>query len=138
MLTELVDVDIFFLLDASLRNKTDFTFDGSLDFTFLEAHLNVGYDIGIDIPDPTLTNPFRTKFVGKSGTAVDVQLGPFYENIQPFDLGDINLFNEEFDLLGFNEINGGRFTLSTVPVPPAVWLFASALSSMFYFRRRKQ
>ena len=138
LLTGTVDVDVEFLVEAQMQNLTEFTFGGSLDFTLLEAHIDIDYDVGIDVPDPTFTNPFRTKFVGKSGSVIDEAIGPFYEDSLPFDLGDITAFDETFTLAGFAPIDGGSFTLSAVPLPPAAWLLASSLAGIISFRRKRR
>lgn len=122
LLTDSVDVSSEFLLEAMLENRTDFVFDGSLDLVIFAAHLKANYD-----------------FVGLSkGKIIDQEMNPFYENSLPFDLGNITAFNDVFDLEGFQAIEGGSFTISAVPVPAAVWLFGSALLTLFFRPGRKK
>jgi hypothetical protein len=52
--------------------------------------------------------------------------------------GSIDVFSDVFALEGFDAIQGARFQLSTVPVPPAAWLFASALAVLAARNRRRR
>jgi hypothetical protein len=121
LLTDMVDVDTTFLVNVSLQNETDVTFGGSLDLSIFSAVAKIGYDIPLDGQGRRIASN------------VDVCA---YCRSDPFDLGDINVFNGVFALEGFEEISGGRFTLSAVPVPAAVWLFAPAFLTLLGFARR--
>lgn len=122
LLTNNVDVDTTFLIEALLQNETDITFGGSLDLSLFSAVAKVGYDIPLDGQGRQIAS--NVDFCA-------------YCRSDPFDLGDINVFDNEFALQGFEAISGGRFTLSAVPVPAAVWLFAPALITLLRFTRRQ-
>ena len=123
LLSEQVLVDVLFFVDASLTNDTDITFDGSLDLTVFEARLKAFYDFGA---------------IGGSGTIINRQLGPFYENGIPVDLGAVDVYSDEFDLEGFQFVDAGSFTLQAVPVPPAIWMFATACVGLFSIARSRR
>ncbi len=122
LLTNSVDVDTTFLIEALLQNETDVTFGGSLDLSIFAAVAKVGYDIPLDGQGRRIASN------------IDICA---YCRSDPFDLGDINVFDDVFALQGFEAISGGRFTLSAVPVPAAVWLFAPAFITLLGFSRRR-
>ena len=134
LLTGAVDVDVQFLLEAEMQNLTEFTFGGSLDFTLLEAHIDIDYEVGVTVPNPFGPDPFY----GKTGSVIDQSIGPLYENILPFDLGAITAFDESFDLEGFAPVSAGSFRLNAVPIPPAFWLLGSSLASIIVVSRRRK
>ncbi|MEQ8233386.1 MAG: VPLPA-CTERM sorting domain-containing protein, partial [Gammaproteobacteria bacterium] len=107
-----VDVTPTFLVDASLSNATALAFVGSLNTTLLEAHAEIGWDIS-----------------GNRGSR-GYNLGPVYDSSVPLGAGSIDVFSDVFALAGFDAIQGTSFQLTTVPLPPAAWLFASALAGL--------
>jgi len=114
-----VEVDTTFLLEAMLRNDTGLGFVGSLDTTIFEAYASIGWDVS-----------------GNSGSR-GFQVGPVYENLMTIGLGDITVYSDTFDLQGFNIIDGGSFTLTTVPLPAAAWLLLTGLASLGATARRR-
>jgi len=119
LLTNSVDVDTTFLIEALLQNETDVTFGGSLDLSIFSATVIVGYQIP--------TQPRRL------ASNIDICA---YCRSDPFNLGDINVYDDIFTLEGFESISAGRFTLSAVPIPAAAWLFGSAFIMLAGISRR--
>ena len=118
-----------FWLDATLQNKTglDLGLDGTIDFLKLSATANI---LGVDLfkLDPLSLNNL---------------LGISNELFSTPKLG-FNVYDNSFDLGGFNMITGPSFTLSVsgdapkisgetigsvapVPEPGTLWLFAACL-----------
>lgn len=94
-----VDVTPTYWVDASLRNTTQLGVDGefvleALKASFALTGLGLSYDLG--------------------------ELGPLFEYRNRFDIADFPpLFDQTFDLLGFNPVVGETFSLSTVASDPA-------------------
>ena len=120
LLTSQVEVDTTFLLDALLQNDTGLGFVGSLDTTILEASARIGWDVS-----------------GNTGSR-GFQVGPVYENLLGIGLGDISVYSDTFELQGFNVVDGGSFTLATVPVPAAAWLMLTGLAALGATGRRRR
>ena len=115
-----------FLVEAMLDNQTGLTFAAGAALTVMEAHAKATYDVtyfGFD----------------QRGTFFNEQLGPFYEWDTTLPLGEINIYDQQFALAGFQAIAGASFLLAAVPEPAtyALWLAGLGMTG-FVGRRRRQ
>lgn len=120
LLTPDVDVSTRFLVQAALHNNTGLGFTGSLDTTILAAAASIGWDVA-----------------GQTGSR-GFSVGPVYEKLLGIDLGDISVYDDTFDLQGFNVVDGGSFKLSAVPLPSAAWLMAGGIAALAAAGRRRR
>ncbi|MEZ5566436.1 MAG: VPLPA-CTERM sorting domain-containing protein [Gammaproteobacteria bacterium] len=119
LLTSDVDVNTTFLVQAALQNDTGLGFVGTLDTTILEAAARIGWDIS-----------------GNTGSR-GFSVGPFYQKLLGIGLGDISVYNDTYELQGFNVVDGGSFKLSTVPIPAAAWLMLGGFGALGVIGRRR-
>lgn len=109
-----------FWLNANFTNDTTLGIFGQFTLDALDAGLTVSA-------------------FGLSWNALS--LGPLYSFTNTNDFYNLPpLFDESFNLGGFDPIAGDPFVLSarTVPAPPELWLCALALALLVFFRGRRK
>ena len=128
-----VEVISRFDVNFSVNQITDFSLKGSLetsgdsDGDLYVSLLENGTEIfGLDMLDLTTngSNPFN--FAGQFST------GSTYQLILQSNMYDSNFYNETWNF----SLSTAPAAVSTVPVPAAVWLFASGLFSLLMVTKR--
>lgn len=117
LLGDRVTVTPEYRVQAQLHNQTALSFAAGAALTVLEAHAKIRYDV-------------RFLGSGRSGSVADRSFGPYYDWRTTVPLGDIDVYDQRFALLGFETITGESFLLSAVPEPSLAVLWLAGLASL--------
>lgn len=126
-----VSVSVFLINDTNVYSGGGYTLGDSLIYGFNDGNTpneNAYFTLAFNAADPTNTQTALDKIVYGDGS--------------PFGLmgGILAMTGHSSTVTGFNGSMGGLptdLTITTVPVPAAVWLFGSALAGMIGVSRKR-
>ena len=113
LLSDSVTVDPVFMVDAELNNDTDLTVTERLPITLFEGHANVSWDVA-----------------GVTGSENN-GFGPVYQDAPLSNTNAINVYSNQFDLGGFDLIQGESFVLATGFAGDLEWIDTTPAGSDF-------
>jgi hypothetical protein len=105
-----VDVTPVFSVDARLHNKTDIAFSLLLQYKALAGHISLDFD-----------SPFYSNDIYSDS------FGPLRRWDSDIDPLVLSVYDQSFQLGGFNTVNGETFTITAVPEPASYTMFGAGL-----------